>query len=226
MEKSQVLVDYLKKHCKTFAVITDEDGVFNFYKENVNRLPQSSITEGFMKIEDGYLKEVLKTKEIYDAQKEKNGISILKKEAAFIRADAVLSFVAGSQDKSVYLYGGTRLKTQVAKEIAAKNITVTKCDNLFYKGVVSARITTEINKITSVVLNDITEKYKYILDTAEQLSLKSLVLTVPQINNKLFEDRVATAIINEIKSHEIYSEIKIIFAITDETSFDTYEKKI
>ncbi len=223
MEKSQILTDYLKKYCGSSDTVLRDGDVFDFYKSNVNKLPKEAITDSYLKIEDGFLKDILKTKEIFDTEKSECGLKIVKKEAAFFKADAVLSFAKGGQDKSVYLYGGTRLKTQVANALSTEKIAVTKGENLFYKGVVSTLVL-PVTKITSVVLGDITDKYKYILDMVDSLHLGTLVLTVPYVENTLLENRVAESIINEIKSHKVYKKIKIILAISDEQSFTTYNK--
>ncbi len=227
MEKSQILLDYLKKHCEISEEIpVTEKEQFLFYCSAVNKLPNCAVTESFLKIEDAYLSEQIRKNDISDIGKETAPLSAVKKSAAFFRADAVLSFVTQGNDKSVYLYGGTRLKMQVSKVLSKDNITVTKANNLFYKGVISARLPEVTAKITSVILSDITEKYKFALNTAESLNLESIVLCVPNVENKLIESRIATAIINEIRSHTVYKKVKIVLAVTNDNSFHTYQKLI
>lgn len=227
MEKLQILLDYLKKHCeipKKTPVTEDEQ--FSFYCSAVNKLPSAYVTDGFMKIEDAYLSEQIKKKDIFDANKATVPISVVKKSAAYFRADAALCFVTQENDKSVYLYGGTRLKTQVTKSLSKENITISKANNLFYKGVISARLPEISAKITSVILSETTEKYKYALDTAIGLNLESIVLCVPSVENKLIENRIASAIINEIKLHSAYEKVKIVLAVTTDDSLNIYQKLI
>lgn len=223
MDKSQILVDYLIKYCGVLDTVLPVGNAFDFYKSNVNKLPQSAITESFLKIEDSFLRNILKTKEIYDTDKAECYLKIIKKEAAFFKADAVLSFASGGQDKSVYLYGGTRLKTQVANALSKDKMAVTKGEPLFYKGIVSSVIA-PITKITSVVLGDINDKYKYILDMAHNLRLSTLVLTVPNVDNALFENRVAESIIGVIKSHKVYGKVKIVLSVNNEQTFTIFNK--
>ena len=227
MEKSQILLEYLKKYLEISEPIpTTEKEKFLFYCSAVNKLPGSAVTESFLKIEDAYLSEQIKRSDIIDVSKKETQLIAVKKEAAFFSADAVLSFVTQCKDKSVYVFGGTRLKTQVVKALAKENITVTKSNNLFYKGVISARLPEITQKLTSVILDEVIKTYKFALDSAESLNLKSMVLCVPSIQNSLIESRIATAVINEIKSHKAYNKVKIVIAVSDDNSFNTYQKQI
>lgn len=143
-------------------------------------------------------------------------------EAAFYNADAVLSFLNEGNDKSVYLYGGTRLKNAVAVALCGKETVVTKANNIHYKCVVSAILPKIDLKLTSVILQKITAKYQFALDLAKANNLKSMVLCLPNIENTLVCSRVADAIITTIKQHEYTSNLKLVLLAPSHTVLGVY----
>lgn len=227
MNKSQILLEFLRKNCKIEADIPQsEEERFEYYMAAINKIPTECASESFLRIEDGYLKEELGKKEIIDAAKGCNNISINENFAAHFKADAVLSFLSVGGDKSVYLYGGTRLKQAVSLALAGKEIAVTKANNVNYKGVISAVLPNIDSKLTSGILQSITNKYRFALDLAMDNKLESVVLCVPRVDNTLLSDRIATTIVNEIKSHPYYNSLKIVLSAPDAVSFGTYKKAI
>ncbi len=227
MNKSQILLEFLQKNCKTLVPIPQSEAErFEYYKSVINKLPTECVNESFLSIEDGYLKEELAGKEITDVAKSVKNISVRETFAAFFEADAVLSFLSVSCDKSAYLYGGTRLKQAVSSAIAGKEIAVTKANNLYYKAVISAVLPKIDSKLTSVVLGDITQKYRFALDLAKENKLNSLVLCVPKVDNTLINDRIAMAIINEIRSHQYYNSLKIVLSVPNMAGYGVYKRAI
>lgn len=227
MDKSQILLSFLQKNCGITEPIPESDKErFEYYKGAINLLPQKYINESFLKVEDGYLADLLHKKEITSVSASDTPLTVVMKEAACFSADAVLSFLSEGADKSIYLYGGTRLKSTVLAAISGKDIAVTKANNVFYKGVISAVLPKIDSKLTSVVLGNITEKYRFALDLARDNKLNSLVLCVPTVDNLTINNRIAIAIVNEIKSHPYYNSLKIVLVVSGTISYSIYKKAV
>lgn len=63
MDKSLMLLSFLQKNCNIEEQIPNTPQErFDFYKRWVNKLPKESVSEGFLKVEDGFLSDVLKEK--------------------------------------------------------------------------------------------------------------------------------------------------------------------
>ena len=133
MTKSNMLLSFLQKNCKIVEPIpVSAEEQFDFYKRCVNKLPKECVTENFLKIEDIFLTETLKSKTIISVKNQTETVMLKSGEACEFSADAVLSFLNEGNDKSVYLYGGTRLKNAVALALRDKEIAITKANNVFY----------------------------------------------------------------------------------------------
>ncbi len=227
MNKSQILLEFLQKNCNLNSPIPQSDGErFEYYRTAINKLPNACVSESFLKIEDGYLKEELNKNVIIDVEKSIDNISANENSAAFLAADAVLAFLSATTDKSVYLYGGTRLKQAVLTAISGKEIAVTKANNVNYKGVISAVLPRIDSKLTSVILESITEKYRFALDLAMDNKLSSVVLCVPNSDNALINARIAANVVKEIKAHPYHNSLKIALSTPDAATYSIYKKEI
>lgn len=227
MDKSQILLSFLQKNCGITAPIpSTAEECFEYYKGAINKLPLKYVNESFLKIEDGYLSELLQKGNIISVSDLAADITVSQNQAAYFRADAVLSFLNEGNDKSVYLYGGTRLKQTVANAILSKDVAVVAANNIYYNGVISAVLPKIDSKLTSVVLGNITGKYRFALDLARNNNLKALVLCVPTVDNLLINSRIATAVVNEIKSHPYYNSLKIVLSAPDTASYGIYKKAV
>ena len=223
MNKSQLLLEFLQKNCKIeLPIPQSESERFGYYKALINKLPKASVNESFLKIEDGYLKDELKKHEIIDVAACPENISAKNHPAAFCRADAVLSPLSVCADRSVYLYEGTRLK----RELTLDKTVVHKANNVCYKGIITTALPEIDSRLTSVILNSITEKYIYALNIARDNNLGTLVLCVPHIDNALINTRVAAAIYNTIISHTYRPKLKIVICVDNQTTLNVYEELI
>lgn len=226
MNKSQILLSFLQKNCALITPVpTVEKERFEYYKGAINKLPPQYINESFLKIEDVYLTDTLQKEDIVSVEGLDALITVSQNKAAFFSADAVLSFLNDGSDKSIYLYGGTRLKTAVAHAISGKDIAVTKANNVKFSGVISAQLPSIDLKLTSVILKEITDKYTFALDVAMNNKLKTLVLTLPNIENAVLCSRVADAILGVIKQHVYTKQLKIVLSAPNSKVFDVYKSK-
>ncbi len=222
-----MLLSFLQKNCNIAEQIpTSPQEQFDFYRRWVNKLPNECANESFLKIEDGFLKDALKEKTIFSVKNQKDTVALKSGEAVDFEADAVLSFLNDGNDKSVYLYGGTRFKNAVASALKGKEIAVTKANNINYKGVISGILPPIELKLTSIILNSIIEKYKFVLDVAKENSLQSLVLCLPNIENLLLCSKLADAIISTIKQHEYAKNIKLVLLAPSDTVLGVYKSKL
>ena len=227
MNKSNMLLSFLQKNCRVIeAVPATPAEQFDFYKRWINKLPKECINDSFLKIEDVFLVDALNLKDIVCAEKLTDNLTLQVGEAAFYKADAVLCFLNGGNDKSVYLYGGTRLKGNVATLIKDNQIVVNKANNVHYSGIISAVLPDIDAKLTSVILEKITDKYTFALNVARDNKLKSMVLCLPVIDNPLLSNRVADGIISAVKQHPYSKEVKILLLAANEGVYNIYKTKV
>ena len=121
-------------------------------------------------------------------------ITVSQNKAAFFSADAVLSFLNDGSDKSIYLYGGTRLKTAVAHAISGKDIAVTKANNVKFSGVISAQRPEQrgtINLTSGGFMNRLTGYFKIennviALSKIQLVNLSSGSGDLPEMNGNVF----------------------------------------
>ena len=227
MDKSLMLLSFLQKNCNIEEQIPNTPQErFDFYRRWVNKLPNKYANESFLRIEDGFLIDALKEKTIFSAKNQEEMVVLKSGEAVCFEADAVLAFLNDGNDKSVYLYGGTRMKNAVANALKGKDTAVTKANNINYKGVISCILPKIDLKLTSVILNNITEKYKFALNVAKENSLQSLVLCLPNIENPLLCSKLADAIISTIKQHEYAKNIKLVLLAPSDTVLGVYKSKL
>ncbi len=224
MNKSQLLLEFLQKSCKLISPIPhSESERFEYYKAAIKKLPAEFINESFLRVEDGYLREELKREDIKEVSRNAKNICVQMRPAALFSADAVFSFV---ENNSVYLYSGTRFKKQLESEIKNREIVVLKANNIYYKGIINAVLPPINSRLTSVILNSITQKYTYALNVARDNKLQSLVLCVPDIDNADINLRVARAILSSVFSHPYRRCITIVIATNKKETFEIYNKLV
>ena len=227
MNKANMLLAFLQKNCRVTEPLPSSEGEqFDFYRHFINKLPKECINESFLKIEDMFLTENLKQKTIISVEKQIESMKLCDGEACEFSADAVLSFLNEGNDKSIYLYGGTRLKNAIAASLNDKDMSVTKANNVHYSGVISAVLPSVDTKLTSVILGKITEKYAFALDIARDNKLKALVLCLPNVQNTILCSRVADAIIGTIKQHEYFKNVKLVLLAPTNSVLSVYKSKL
>lgn len=241
IEYEKYLIDYLLKERN----INSNDINYNFmtYRALVNTREPSDIDEGFINIQDKYLKLLLEEKEVidYKTYMRLNGVYLIQGDITTLNVDCIVNaankyllgcFIPNHKciDNAIHTFSGVQLREDCNNIMIAQktleqngNAKITESYNLPCKKIIHTVGPIVYNSVTQENKDDLRKCYESCINIAIENKMESIALCCISTGEFCYPNLEAAKIAIDV-SLKYKEKIDIVFNVFKDEDYEIYKR--